>query len=66
MSKVKFQSNLAAVQAEASKRLTQHFETTDFPAKCPSCSKEIAICDGMNTCPSCKSGINLDLKIDKV
>jgi len=66
-SKVTFQSaNLGSIQAEMLKQATQHFKGTDFPAKCPSCSKEIAISDGMNICPFCKDGITLDLKVDKV
>ena len=66
-STVTFRSaNLGNIQAEMLKQATQHFKGTDFPAKCPSCSKEIAISDGMNICPVCKSEIAFDLRVDKV
>ena len=64
-SQVKFTSNLDKVQTEMLRQVTQHFKGTDFPAKCPKCSKDILISDGMNACPFCMAKIAFDLNIER-
>jgi len=63
--KVKFESNSEAVKAKIDKLATEQIMNTKFLRKCPKCSQDVEVKDGMNICPLCNARIEVNLNIKR-